>query len=83
MGDIYFNPNTTSDPTDFVFVMSVEGTVWFSPGGDFYGSIAGNVEVTLQPGCSLTWQDWTDESLSFPTGAVDSLQIRTWEVSLQ
>ena len=53
-GDIDFKPKMSSSPEDFVFVMSEEGTVHFEPQGDFYGSLAGNVEISLWPGNTLT-----------------------------
>jgi len=55
VGDIYFAPNMDSNPDDFVFVMSIDGTVTLQPSGDFYGALAGDVEVTIQPNCTLEW----------------------------
>jgi len=55
VGDIYFAPNMDSNPDDFVFVMSIDGTVQLQPSGDFYGALAGDVEVTIQPNCTLEW----------------------------
>jgi len=55
IGDIHFQPHMQSDENDFVFVCSLEGTVHFQPQGDYYGSLAGDVEVSLQPGTSITW----------------------------
>ena len=80
-GIIDFSPNIDSNPDNFLFIMSVEGTVQFNPGSDFYGSIAGNIEVTLQPGVDLTWEDPSGEDLDFPTGSVDMLDINTWEIN--
>ncbi len=71
IGDIDFSPNIDSNPDNFLFIMSVEGTVTFNPGTDFYGSIAGNVEVQLQPGVSATWTPPPGEGeggLNFPGG---------------
>jgi hypothetical protein len=62
--------------------MSVNGTVWFNPNGDFYGSLAGNVEVQLQPGNTLTWSD-PPGGLNFPTGELDKLGITHWKIILQ
>jgi hypothetical protein len=90
VGDIQFQPKMASvdDLTedDLIFVMSVEGTVTFQPHGEFYGSVAGNVDVGLQPGSSLIWNG-PPPSLVFP-GADPSAwnviqQIRTWEINLQ
>ncbi len=89
-GDINFMPNMDiSDDEDFVFVMSIDGEVNFQPLADFHGSVAGNVEINLQPGCTLT-HTWpkTDADgnilLNFPVGTVPSdVAILTWDISLQ
>lgn len=52
---IYFRPNITTE--DFIFVISLFAKVNFQPGGDFVGSIAGDVTVNLQPGNSIEWTD--------------------------
>ena len=67
LGDITFMPKMQCDEEDFVFVMSVTGSVQFQPLGDFYGSVAGDVNVQLQPGCSLTHTDPPEGGLNFPT----------------
>jgi hypothetical protein len=82
VGDITFQPTISSGEDDFVFVMSLEGEVWFSPQGDFYGSVAGSTHVDLQPNCSLRWKEYPD-GLNFP-GEDDSKlywEIRTWQIS--
>ena len=89
VGDINFQPKMAAidepDVKDFIFVMSVEGTVNFQPNGDFYGSLAGNVNVNLQPGCSLIWNGPPPE-LKFPGSEPSTTNviqaIRTWEISL-
>jgi len=78
IGDIYFSPKVTSNPTDFIFLMSVEGTVFMNPQGDFYGSVAGDVEVQLQPGCSVTWRDPSGSEVGFPDGSIDEPVIIDW-----
>ncbi|MFC1956727.1 hypothetical protein ACFLVY_00300 [Chloroflexota bacterium] len=55
IGDINFQPNVTSNPGDFIFVCSLEGTVNFNPNGDYFGSVAGQEVVGMQPGSSITW----------------------------
>lgn len=57
VGDVTFQPSILSDEDDFIFVMSVEGEVWFSPQGSFYGSVAGVTNVDLQPGSTLEWRE--------------------------
>jgi len=52
--------------TPFVFVMSIEGMSTLYPGGTLYGSIAGNADVELKPGCTLTLTDVPETGLDFP-----------------
>jgi hypothetical protein len=83
IGDITFQPAMQSREGDFVFVMSVGGTVRFQPRGTFYGSLAGHAEVRLQPGCRLVWRPLT-KALNFPIdqySAVGTATITSWEVS--
>jgi hypothetical protein len=56
IGDINFQPNLASNPGDFIFVCSLEGTVNFNPSGDYTGSVAGQEVVGMQPGSSITWR---------------------------
>jgi len=86
VGDISFQPNVEVGMTDPIFVMSVVGTTNVQPGGDFYGSIAGSVEVDLQPGTSINYpEEGFGTLLNFP----DSLEagqlysIASWEVNPQ
>jgi len=65
-GDIDFYPDISSAPGDFLFVISLEGAVDFSPQADFYGALAGDVNCQLQPGSSLTWVDPSGAALDFP-----------------
>jgi len=53
VGDLDFQPDLSSGPDHHIFLMSVTGTVRLQPNGSFYGSVAGDVEVTLQPGSFL------------------------------
>ena len=83
-GDLNYQPNISGD--DFVFLMSIEGTVSLSPGNSFYGAIAGDSEVELMPGTSLNWIEPTD-GLDFPGGEGGSggtgrnPTITTWQIS--
>ncbi|MCJ7575929.1 MAG: hypothetical protein MUO80_04525 [Dehalococcoidia bacterium] len=83
VGDIYFQPNTEAGVTDPVFIMSVEGTSLIQPQGDFYGSIAGSVEVDLWPGTSLDYPETGFGVLNFPgcTAGRFIYRIDSWEVS--
>jgi len=52
-GDVDFQPNLMTGEEGYIFLMSVEGEVKFQPGNDFYGSVAGDIEVLLQPNAGL------------------------------
>jgi hypothetical protein len=52
-GDIDFQPNLVTGEEGFIFLMSIAGEVKFQPGNDFYGCVAGNVDVLLQPEAGL------------------------------
>ena len=80
VGDIDFSPNISSEGDDFVLLMSVEGTVTFYPGDTFYGSVAGDVWVTLQPGTTLTWVDPEGVGFELPSGGLAELDIRTYTI---
>ena len=85
IGDMYFEPNTEAGVTDPIFVMSVSGTTSVQPGGDFYGSIAGSVEIELQPGTSINYPGggWYDD-LNFLIGVKKLVySIDSWEISQQ
>lgn len=83
-GDITFQPATTSGPDDFVFIMSIDGTSTIQPGGTFYGSVAGDAEVYLAPGTSLTWPGEPEDGLlNFPggdSGSSGPLKILTYTI---
>lgn len=86
IGDIYFEPNTEAGVTDPIFVMSILGTTNVQPGGDFFGAIAGNVEIQLQPGTSINYPEnegWYD-NLNFLIGVKKLVySIASWELSQQ
>jgi len=67
VGDVYFEPNIPVGMTDPIFIMSVSGETLLQPGGDFYGAIAGSVEVDLQPGTSLNYPEaGFGDDINFP-----------------
>jgi len=86
IGNIYFEPNIEAGMTEPIFIMSVMGNTFLQPGGDFYGAIAGNVEVNLQPNTSVNYPEeegWYD-SYNFLIGVQQLLYIiYSWEVSQQ
>ena len=87
--DIDFQPNLDSEGENFVLVLSLEGTVWFNPGTDFTGCIAGDAHVQLQPGNTINWISPEGKGLDVPWGAGDDdklppvtgLKILSWEIS--
>jgi hypothetical protein len=68
VGNIDFQPAISSQSGDFIFVMSIDGTVAFKPSGTFYGSLAGDAEVYLSPNNQLIWNPPPGEGtgLNFP-----------------
>jgi hypothetical protein len=52
---------------EFIFLMSVKCETNLQPNASFYGSIAGNTNVNLQPGCTLNLVGLPDEGLDFPS----------------
>jgi Tfp pilus assembly protein PilX len=85
IGDVYFEPNIPVGMTDPVFIMSVVGKSTIQPGGNFYGSIAGSVEVNLQPNTSLNYPGTGFGAINFPgcTAGRYIYGIASWEVSPQ
>jgi hypothetical protein len=87
-GDITFQPGIEheedDDPTeiDFIFIFSINGTVWFAPQDDFNGSVAGNVDVNLQPNVDLTHEgDPYALNLNFPSELYELWSTRTWTIT--
>ena len=68
LGNIFFSPQVQSGPDDFVFILSVNGNLQAQPGGDFYGAMAGLVEITSQPGSTIHWREYLIDDLNFPEG---------------
>ena len=89
VGDIYFSPKgDVGDENNFVFIFSIEGMIDMNPNGDFYGSIAGNIQVDQQPGNELVWNTiGTEGGLNFPMeagvlgGSTEEMVIGGWNIS--
>lgn len=84
MGDIYFEPNIEAGMTDPIFIISVYGTTTLKPGGDFYGAVAGSVEVYLQPGSTVSYpEDGFPDDLNWPgfTSGKYTYAVRSWTIS--
>jgi hypothetical protein len=65
VGDIDFQPNLMTGEEAYILLMSIEGAIQFQPNNDFYGSVAGEVDITLQPGAGLYWTE-PDDGLDYP-----------------
>ena len=78
---IFFEPKIESNPADFLFIMSIEGTSKINPGGSIYGAVAGYAEVTLQPDCKLTLTEPPEDGLNFPEE--EPMRILTWRIGAQ
>ena len=75
VGDIDFHPNiATGSENDFILIFSVENKVDLHPGGNFYGAVAGELEVGVQSGHNpfITWTDYGDIPLDFPMGQTEN-----------
>ena len=71
IGDIYFAPmGDVGSSTTPVFILSVLGETSLKPGGDFCGSVAGNVTVDV-------WSGGQSQSISYPTGGFGALNFPT------
>lgn len=79
IGDIFFSPNIASSEDDFLFTMSIEGCTTLNPGSNYYGSIAGNTEVTLQPGIQLEWIAPDSVDFELPSGEPQQ-EILTYDI---
>jgi len=79
IGDIWFQPNMSTSPQDFTFIMSLEGWVHIQPNGDFYGSIAGQ-DVDLWPNLYIERTDSLDLWDTFPDTDVSIIKILTYDI---
>ena len=83
VGDINFQPMMSSQPGDYVFVMSTQNTTNFQPNGDYYGTIAGKVNIHLSPSNTVTYTT-PPANLTFPgadAGVTSAVNVVTWNVS--
>jgi hypothetical protein len=84
VGDMYFAPKSQlGGTTNPIFMLSVLGQSLLQPGGDFYGAIAGGVEVDLKSGNKVYYPSggFGSSDLNFPTGIQYLIySIASWEV---
>jgi Tfp pilus assembly protein PilX len=88
IGDVYFAPKgDVGGNEEPVFVLSVSGTTLLQPSGDFYGAIAGSVEVEVKQGTTptITYPEDGFGGLIFPgcTAGRFIYSIASWDVSRQ
>jgi len=86
IGDVYFAPKgDVGNNGESVFIMSVLGTSLLQPSGDYYGAIAGSVEVEIRQGTSptITYPVGGFGELNFPgfVGSKLIYSIYSWEVN--
>jgi hypothetical protein len=88
VGDVYFAPKgDVGNNGEPVFILSVLGTTLLQPSGDFYGAIAGSVEVEIKQGATptVTYPEagFGEGDLNFPgfTGGKLVYHIATWEIN--
>ena len=80
IGDIVFKPNLASE--DFIFVMSIEGSIDVQPNGDFYGTLAAAGDVTVKPGGGVFNPEEAPEGLNFPDDRQEAdMVITSYNVS--
>ncbi len=78
IGDLFFGPKSSSEEGEFLFLMSSEGGLQINPSSNFYGSVAGDVFVDLQPGTDMVWTDPTEAGFFFPS--IQIPRYRTYEI---
>jgi len=85
VGDIYFQPNMVAGTTGPIFILSVSGSTVLKPSGSFYGAVAGNVLVDVQPGQTvINYPTGGFGDLNFPTGVQypnPTYSITSWEIN--
>ena len=82
-GSVVFRPKQVGE--DFLFVMSVTGSLDIQPNGDLYGAFAGVATIDISPGNTLKWIEYpTDESgapaLNFPGGDFTIARVLTYTI---
>jgi hypothetical protein len=78
IGDIFFGPKSSSEEDQFLFIMSSEGTLQINPSTNFYGSIAGDIDVKLFPDVFMVWTDPKEAGFEFPS--IQIPRYRTYEI---
>ena len=84
--NINFQPELSCEEGQYVLVLAVEGTTTLQPDSNFQGTIAGNVDVQIQPGNELKWVSPYGRGLAFPMGEdeyplIAGVGISSWEIT--
>ena len=87
VGDIYFAPQAQiGGEENPIFILSASGKTLLQPGGDFYGAVAGGVEIDLKSNNQVYYPSggFGSYNLNFPNGVqwLD-YSIASWEVNPQ
>jgi hypothetical protein len=83
VGDIDFQPTFDGDDQDFIFVISLTGTVHFAPQNKFFGAVAGKGGVDgdgveLWPGTDIAYGNLPAE-VNWPGGGGELIWgVQTW-----
>jgi hypothetical protein len=86
IGDVYFAPKgDVGNNGEPVFILSALATTLLQPSGDYYGAIAGSVEVEVKQGTSptITYPGGGFGDLNFP-GLIEGkliYSIYSWEIN--
>jgi hypothetical protein len=78
IGKLTFGPKSSSDADSFLFLMSSESDLIIHPSSNFYGSVAGDVDVRLFPGTDMVWTDPKEAGFFFPS--IQIPRYRTYEI---
>jgi hypothetical protein len=77
LGNVNFQPQVEPE---YLFVMSVLGSIQMNPGGHFFGALSANAGITLQPNVRASWEDPGIGNLDLP-GLYNHIQaVETWSI---
>lgn len=80
VGDIDFQPNIETNPSNYVLVLSINGKTRMHPLSTFYGTLAGFSYVDLLPGVGITYTT-PPPGLNFPgLGSGRYWGVYSWEI---
>jgi len=80
VGNLDFQPSISFGEDDFAFLLSIAGNVTLRPADSFYGCVAGNVDVDVQPNCSLEYRSPSGQEIDFPFELPAELKLVTYAI---